>query len=47
MGPKWRNSSFIFDGDGQCDDEWGLDLAGPEQAYLEAVSAARANVGQV
>jgi hypothetical protein len=38
-------AKFFFhfvDGDERCDDEWGLDLVGPEQAYLEAVAAARA-----
>jgi hypothetical protein len=32
----------FFDGENRSDDEWGLELAGTEQAYLEAVAAARA-----
>ena len=32
----------FFDGEARSDDEWGLELAGTEQAYLEAVAAARA-----
>lgn len=32
----------FFDGESRSEDEWGLELAGPEQAYFEAVAAARA-----
>jgi hypothetical protein len=32
----------FWDGETRSDDEWGLDLGGPERAYLEAVATARA-----
>jgi hypothetical protein len=31
----------FLDGETTSNDEWGLDLNGPEEAYLEAVAAAR------